>query len=126
MRIASGASIMVLIASTAAAQTQRTYANPIDIDYRYNFEQQDQGISYRSGADPVIVVQRGEYYLFETIGDGYWQSYDLGTWRHITPARWPLTDVVAPAALSVGDTLYLMPATTIPLPILMLTQPARG
>src|SRR5437870_11531277 len=126
MRIASGASIMVLIASTAAAQTQRTYANPIDINYRYNFEQQDQGISYRSGADPVIVVHRGEYYLFETIGDGYWRSRDLGTWQHITPSRWPLTDIVAPAALSVRDTIYLLPSTTIPIPILMLTQPATG
>ena len=57
----------------------RTYANPIDIDYKYNFEQHNQGISYRSGADPVIVVQRGQYYLFETIGEGYWRSKDLGT-----------------------------------------------
>ena len=105
---------------------QRTYANPIDIDYRYNFEQQNDGISYRSGADPVIVVQRGEYYLFETIGDGYWHSRDLGAWRHITPSRWPLTDVVAPAVLSVRDTIYLLPSTTSPLPILMLTQPRTG
>jgi hypothetical protein len=104
----------------------RTYANPIDIDYRYNFEQQNQGISYRSGADPVVVVQRGEYYLFETIGDGYWRSRDLGTWEHITPSRWPLTDIVAPAALSVRDTIYLLPSTTSPLPILMLTEPASG
>ena len=94
------AALLILIAAApSAAQTprQRTYANPIDIDYRYNFEQQNQGISYRSGADPVIVVQNGDYYLFETIGDGYWQSPDLGTWRHITPSRWSLTDIVAPA-----------------------------
>jgi len=110
----------------AHALQQRTYANPIDIDYRYNFEQLNQGISYRSGADPVIVVQRGKYYLFETIGDGYWESTDLGTWRHITPSRWPLTDVVAPAVLSVRDTIYLLPSTTSPLPILMLTEPASG
>ena len=126
----AAAVLTVVAAAHGSAQTsprrQRTYANPIDIDYRYNFEQKNQGISYRSGADPVIVVQRGEYYLFETIGDGYWQSHDLGTWRHITPTRWPLTDVVAPAALSVGDTIYLLPATTTPLPILMLTQPASG
>ena len=70
------------------APRQRTYANPIDIDYRYNFEQHNEEISYRSGADPVIVVQRGRYYLFETIGDGYWESRDLGSWRHITPTRW--------------------------------------
>ena len=117
-----------LLAGTAYAQTprQRTYANPIDIDYRYNFEQKNEGISYRSGADPVIVVQRGTYYLFETIGDGYWQSSDLGTWRHITPSRWPINDIVAPAVLSVRDTIYLLPSTTSPLPILMLTEPATG
>src|SRR5712671_8129741 len=120
--------LTILAAAPAAAQTaqQRTYANPIDIDYRYNFEQLNQGISYRSGADPVIVVQRGKYYLFETIGDGYWESTDLGTWRHITPTRWPLLDVVAPAVLSVRDTIYLLPSTTSPLPILMLTDPASG
>jgi hypothetical protein len=114
-----------LVASTPAP-AQRTYANPIDIDYRYNFEQHNQGISYRSGADPVIVVQRGEYYLFETIGDGYWHSRDLGKWEHITPSRWPLNDVVAPAVLSVRDTIYLLPSTTSPIPILMLTEPATG
>jgi hypothetical protein len=117
-----------LAASAARAQPspQRTYANPIDIDYRYNFEQHNEGISYRSGADPVIVVQKGKYYLFETIGDGYWESRDLGSWRHITPTRWPLTDIVAPSVLSVRDTIYLMPSTTRPLPILMLTQPGTG
>jgi xylan 1,4-beta-xylosidase len=115
-------------ANRATAQTsgQRTYANPVDIDYRYNFEHQNQGISFRSGADPVIVVHRGEYYLFETIGEGYWHSHDLGTWTHITPSRWPLTDLVAPAVLSVRDTIYLLPSTTSPLPILMLTEPATG
>ena len=118
-----------LAMSAVRAQTPprpRTYANPIDIDYKYNFESLNEGISYRSGADPVIVVQKGKYYLFETIGEGYWESLDLGTWRHITPTRWPLTDVVAPSALSVRDTIYLLPSTTKPLPILMMTEPASG
>jgi hypothetical protein len=120
--------LLPALAGGAAAQTPRprTYANPIDIDYRYNFEQLNERISYRSGADPVIVVQRGRYYLFETLGDGYWESTDLGTWRHITPTRWPINDIVAPAVLSVRDTIYVLPSTTSPLPILMLTQPATG
>ena len=128
MRAYSLAALAILAAFEGlnAQSIPHTYANPIDIDYKYNFEQHNQGISYRSGADPVIVVQGGEYYLFETIGEGYWRSKDLGTWQHITPSRWPLTDVVAPAVLSVRDTIYLLPSTTSPLPILMLTQPATG
>ena len=48
------AALPLVLAAVPSAAQQRTYANPIDIDYRYNFEQQNQGISYRSGADPVI------------------------------------------------------------------------
>ena len=125
--VVAGLLALIVSADAAPGQTaQRTYANPIDIDYKYNFEQHNEGISYRSGADPVIVVHRGEYYLFETIGEGYWRSRDLGTWEHITPSKWPLTDIVAPAVLSVRDTIYLLPSTTRPIPIMMLTEPATG
>ena len=111
--------------STANAQ-QRTYANPIDIEYRYNFEQLNQGISYRSGADPVFVNYKGEYYLFETIAGGYWRSRDLGRWEFITPSRWPFEDMVAPAAAVRGDTIFLMQSAYSPRPILYTTQPATG
>jgi hypothetical protein len=104
----------------------RTYANPLDIDYRYNFEQLNQGISYRSGADPVIVPHGNAYYLFATIAGGYWRSEDLVRWRFVTPTRWPLEDIVAPAALSVRDTLYLLQSTTVPRPILFSTAPGTG
>lgn len=103
-----------------------TYANPIDLDYKYNFEQLNQGISYRSGADPVIVTHRDAYYLFQTVSGGYWRSTDLVHWDFITPSRWPFDDVVAPAALTVRDTVYLMQSMNEPSPILATDDPASG
>jgi hypothetical protein len=110
----------------AAADSRRTYANPVDVDYRYNFEQINEQISYRTGADPVIVRHQDAYYLFMTLADGYWRSTNLLDWTFITPSRWPLTSVVAPAAISDGDRLLLMPATTRPDPILVSRDPAHG
>lgn len=41
------------LALTGAAAAQRhTYANPVDIDYRYNFEQINEGVSYRTPGRP--------------------------------------------------------------------------
>src|ERR687885_2269853 len=112
--------LALLAAAAAGAQSSgiRTYCNPIDIDYKYNWEQTNQGVSYRSGADPVIVPYKGEYYLFETVAGGYWRSRDLGRWDFITPSRWPFEDIVAPAAIAVGDTIILMQSATAPRPLL--------
>ena len=103
-----------------------TYANPIDVDYRYNFEQLNEGISYRTSADPVIGNHKGEYFLFATLAGGWWHSSDLVQWKFVVPQRWPFEDIVAPAALSVRDTLYLFQSTTIPKPILFSTRPESG
>ena len=103
-----------------------TYANPIDIDYRYNFEQMNEGVSYRTGADPAVVLHKGEYYLFETLADGYWRSSDLIHWTFVTPSRWPMQSIVAPALLSDGDTLIIMPAAMGPQALLSTTDPDSG
>ncbi|MGH7444889.1 MAG: family 43 glycosylhydrolase, partial [Longimicrobiales bacterium] len=119
--------ILLLAPALASAQSSRTYINPIDIDYRYNFEQMNEGISYRSGADPVVVPYGDdEYYLFATIAGGYWRSQDLRDWTFVTPTRWPVEDIVAPAARAVGDTIFLLQSMTTPRPIFHTTQPASG
>ncbi len=125
--------VLALLSVPAWSQPagRTTYCNPLDLDYKYNFEGLNEGISYRSGADPVIVPHRDRdgtpaYYLFGTIAGGYWRSDDLGRWTHVTPSRWPFEDNVAPAALSVRDTLYLMQSATTPRPILFSTAPATG
>jgi xylan 1,4-beta-xylosidase len=111
--------------STTSAQ-QRTWCNPIDLDYRYNFEQLNERISYRSAADPVIVPHKGEYYLFATISGGYWRSRDLLRWQFIQPSMWPMEDICAPAALSVRDTLFLFQSTFVQRPIFYTTTPETG
>lgn len=105
---------------------QQTYCNPMDISYNYNWEQINDKISYRSGADPVIVNHKGEYYLFVTISGGYWHSKDLINWKFIEPTKWPMEDICAPAALSVRDTLYLFQSTFEQRPIFYTTEPEKG
>ncbi len=112
--------------SIAQSSSQKTYCNPMDIDYKYNFEQLNDSISYRSGADPVIVNHKGEYFLFVTISGGYWHSKDLLHWKYIIPNKWPMEDMCAPAAMSVRDTLYLFQSTFETRPIFFSTEPEKG
>jgi xylan 1,4-beta-xylosidase len=117
-----------LIATAAGAQPARqTYINPIDIDYRYNFEQLNDGISYRTGADPAVVRFRHAFYLFETLADGYWRSTDLVHWAFITPSRWPFQSIVAPAVWADGDErILIQPSMTRPESILSSSAPETG
>ena len=124
-RIAAALALMP-VAGAAQSTGIRSWCNPVDVDYRYNFEQINTGPSYRSGADPVLVTQGGQYYLFATIAAGYWRSPDLVHWTHVKPSRWPFEDVVAPAVLSVRDTIYLLAARMEPAPVLFTTKPATG
>jgi hypothetical protein len=95
---------------SSAASAEHTYANPVDLDYRYNFEQINQGVSYRTGADPAVVNHKGVYYLFLTLADGYWRSTDLIHWTLVTPSMWPGGGIVAPAVASDGDRLIIEPS----------------
>src|SRR4051812_8714565 len=110
----------------AQLPNQKTYCNPMDINYRYNYEQLNDSISYRSGADPVIINHKGEYFLFATISGGWWHSKDLVNWNYIVPDKWPMEDMCAPAALSVRDTLYLFQSTFDRRPIFFTTTPENG
>ncbi|MGZ8919551.1 MAG: family 43 glycosylhydrolase, partial [Limisphaerales bacterium] len=108
----------------AQAATGETYCNPLDLDYKYNFEEQWRDISYRSGADPVLINHGGEYFLFSTIAGGYWHSKDLRTWRHVKPEGWPEKDMVAPAALSAKGKIWVLPSTYERRPIHVLKDAA--
>ncbi|WP_199560889.1 family 43 glycosylhydrolase [Mucilaginibacter hurinus] len=120
----------MLPAVTRAQQKQRTYCNPINIDYGYtpipNFATAGK---HRATADPVIVTYKGDYYLFSTNQWGYWWSTDMVNWnfvfRHfLRPEHKVYDDLCAPAAWVQGDTLMVFGSTYGPdFPIWMSTNP---
>lgn len=117
----------LLLAGSAAAQpARRTWINPIDLDYRYNFEQINDNASYRTGADPAIVRHKDAYYMFQTLADGYWRSTDLVDWTFIKPSRWPFDSIVAPAVWSDGERIVVQPSMMEPESILATDAPETG
>ncbi|WP_216073675.1 hypothetical protein, partial [Acinetobacter baumannii] len=78
----------------------------------------NEGISYRTGADPAVVTFKGKYYLFQTLADGYWSSSDLVHWKFITPSRWPMRSIVAPAVWTDAERIIIQPSMMEPNAIL--------
>ena len=107
---------LVGLGSSSNAQ-QKTYCNPINIDYGYtpipNFA--DQG-KHRATADPVIVNFRNKYFLFSTNQWGYWWSENMYDWNFIPrkflmPYHKVYDELCAPAAFVMNDELYVIGST---------------
>jgi len=89
-------------ASALAAQTPRTtFANPIDIDYRF----MPSGVSRREAADPLITLFGDDYYLFASKSGGYWYSPDMRDWKLVVPEGYPIEDY-APSVVTIGGRMY--------------------
>ncbi len=54
----------------------KTYCNPLNISYRFSISNP----GCREGADPVLQVYKGKYYLFVSKSGGYWYSTDMAKW----------------------------------------------
>lgn len=109
---------------------QKTYCNPINIDYGYcpipNFVTQGK---HRATADPVITNFKGEYYLFSTNQWGYWHSDNMLDWKFISrkflrPEHKVYDELCAPSLSFVNDTLLVIGSThTKDFPIWMSKNP---
>ena len=108
--------LFMLLILKADAQ-QKTYCNPINIDYGYtpipNFSTWGK---HRATADPVIVNYKGDYYLFSTNQWGYWWSKDMNNWnfvskRFLRPWHNVYDELCAPAVGIVGDTMLVFGST---------------
>jgi len=123
-------SILIAIVYCYNLSAQKTYCNPLNLDYGYcpipNFTTSGK---HRATADPVIVVYKGDYYLFSTNQWGYWWSTDLNHWNFISrsflkPYHKVYDDLCAPAVWVQGDTLLVFGSTySTNFPVWMSTDP---
>jgi len=121
--------MMLVIAWPSLAQ-QKTYCNPVNIDYGYtpipNFSEWGR---HRATADPVIVNYKGDYFLFSTNQWGYWWSSDMIKWNFIPrkflrPWNEGYDELCAPAVGIIGDTMLVFGSTyTSSFTIWMSTNP---
>lgn len=125
--------IIVSFPSPLSSQTQKTYCNPVNIDYGYtpipNFA---TGGKHRATADPVIVNYKNDYFLFSTNQWGYWWSSDLLNWnfisrRFLRPWNEGYDELCAPAVGIIGDTMLVFGSTyTRNFTIWMSTDPKNN
>jgi len=117
-------SLTMTLPCYSQSSQKQTYCNPLDIGYKYQKLHKDKHLSYRSGADPVIIRYKGSFYLFATNSEGWWRSTDLSHWKFIKPDLWPKVHVNAPAVSVVHDTVFLYQSGRAPL--FYSTDPAHG
>ena len=105
------------VQQASAQAQQRTYCNPIDLDYGYTpIPDFTQWGRHRATADPVIVNYKGDYYLFSTNQWGYWWSADLFHWKFmprkfLRPWNSGYDELCAPAVGIIGDTMIVFGST---------------
>lgn len=123
--------LLGLLFSVRASAQQKTYCNPVNIDYGYtpipNFTEWGK---HRATADPVIVNYKGDFYLFSTNQWGYWWSPDMLNWKFIAKKflrPWnsgTYDELCAPAVGIIGDTMLVFGSTyTSKFTIWMSTNP---
>jgi xylan 1,4-beta-xylosidase len=122
--------VIVLLIFSTNGSAQKTYCNPINLDYGYcpipNFTEAGK---HRATADPVITMYKGDYYLFSTNQWGYWWSSDLNHWNFVAksflkPFHKVYDDLCAPAVWVQNDTLLVFGSTySSNFPIWMSTNP---
>ncbi len=98
------AALVVAVPVAAEAKESRfaTFANPVDLPYRY----QRWKAPFREAADPTVVRFKGRYWLFASHSKGYWHSTDLLRWTFVEPTGYQV-DRFAPTVLEMNGKLYL-------------------
>jgi hypothetical protein len=126
-------SILLLcsIFSTEVNAQQKTYCNPVNIDYGYTpFKSFSSQGKHRATADPVIVNFHEKLFLFSTNQEGYWWSDNMLDWKFVYRKFLRddkyTHDLNAPAVWKMKDTLYVYGSTwESDFPIWKSTNPTK-
>lgn len=89
------------MATARAAESPRTFCNPLDLDYRFQLDDPVR----REAADPAVVRYNDEYWLFASKSGGYWHSKDFSHWVFVDGKQLPIEDY-APAPAVIDGQLY--------------------
>ncbi|MBN1998719.1 family 43 glycosylhydrolase [candidate division KSB1 bacterium] len=87
------------------AQNPKTFCNPLNLNYRFMVD----AVDAREAADPVMVLFKGDYYLFASRSGGYWTSPDLRNWELIVPTGLDV-ETYAPGVIAMRDSLFYIPS----------------
>jgi len=116
-KMIAGLILYLVITGLSVHSQQRTYCNPINIDYAYTpIPDFTVWGKHRATADPVIVNYKNDYYLFSTNQWGYWWSHDMLNWKFISrkflrPWNKSYDELCAPAVGIIGDTMIVFGST---------------
>lgn len=80
----------------------KKYCNPLNLNYR--FQHKLSFNAFREAADPTLVLFKDRYYIFASMGGGFWYSDDLFDWKfkEMTTEMYSY----APDVRQIGDYLY--------------------
>lgn len=82
------------------------YCNPLNITYRYQYNQKGEGfIRNREAADPSLITFNGKYYLFPSMSRAFWSSTNLLDWKMHELNNVPVYDY-APDVRVIGEYVY--------------------
>ena len=107
----------VLVVSMGVRGQEKTYCNPINLDYGYTpIPDFTQWGRHRATVDPAMVNYKGDFYLFSTNQWGYWWSHDMIGWKFIPrkflrPWNKGYDELCAPAVGIIGDTMIVFGST---------------
>ncbi|MFZ2286976.1 MAG: family 43 glycosylhydrolase [Bacteroidales bacterium] len=112
--------LLILVScSGEAVEKQKTYCNPLDLNYRFQYT---DSVSYREAADPAMIRYNDKFILFVSHSGGYWHSDDLDVWTYLPVSSLPIEDY-APDAIAINDTVYYSASAAARKPFYYTTEP---